>query len=103
MDQLSAMRAFLRVLETGNFTRASVALGMSKATVPTLIQTLDGHLPPQLLNRTTRLLLVPYSRALSYDRALRIFPYLSSLLVRLSIFPRFRQHLSLSFRSFFFP
>ena len=38
MDQLSAMRAFLRVVETGNFTRASAALGMPKATVSNLIQ-----------------------------------------------------------------
>ena len=31
MDQLSAMRAFLRVVETGNFTRASAALGMPRS------------------------------------------------------------------------
>ncbi len=38
MDQLSAMRAFLRVVETGNFTRASASLNMPKATISNLIQ-----------------------------------------------------------------
>ncbi len=38
MDQLSAMRAFLRVVETGNFTRASTSLNMPKATISNLIQ-----------------------------------------------------------------
>ena len=30
MDQLSAMRAFVRVVETGNFTRAAEALSLPK-------------------------------------------------------------------------
>ncbi|MFP3570732.1 LysR family transcriptional regulator, partial [Paraburkholderia sp. SIMBA_030] len=30
MDQLSAMRAFIRVVETGNFTRAADTLSMPK-------------------------------------------------------------------------
>lgn len=38
MDQLSAMRAFLRVVETGNFTRASASLNVPKATISNLIQ-----------------------------------------------------------------
>ena len=51
MDQLSAMRAFIRVVETGNFTRAADALRMPKATVTNLIQGLEAHLRTQLLNR----------------------------------------------------
>lgn len=72
MDQLSAMRAFIRVVETGNFTRASEALGIPKATVTNLIQNLEGHLRTKLLNRTTRRVMVTTDGALYYERALRI-------------------------------
>ena len=50
MDQLSAMRVFLRVVETGSFTGASAALGVPKATVSNLIQNLETHLQTKLLN-----------------------------------------------------
>jgi DNA-binding transcriptional LysR family regulator len=72
MDQLSAMRAFIRVVETGNFTRAADALGMPKATVTNLIQGLEAHLHTQLLNRTTRRVVVTTDGALYYERAARI-------------------------------
>lgn len=72
MDQLSAMRAFIRVVETGNFTRAAEALAMPKATVTNLIQGLEAHLSTQLLNRTTRRVVVTTDGALYYERAARI-------------------------------
>ncbi|MBP1849532.1 LysR family transcriptional regulator [Rhizobium halophytocola] len=72
MDQLSAMRAFLRVVETGNFTRAAEALRMPKATVTNLIQGLEAHLQTKLLNRTTRRVMVTTDGALYYERAAQI-------------------------------
>lgn len=72
MDQLSAMRAFLRVVETGNFTRASTSLNMPKATVSNLVQGLEAHLRTKLLNRTTRRVLVTPDGALYYERAARL-------------------------------
>ena len=54
MDQLNAMRAFVRVVEVGTFTRAAELLDLPKPTVTKLIQQLEGHLHAQLLNRTTR-------------------------------------------------
>lgn len=54
MDQILAIRAFSRVVETGNFTRAASALRMPKATVSKLVQSLEAHLGVQLLTRTTR-------------------------------------------------
>ena len=72
MDQLSAMRAFMRVVETGNFTRAAAALRMPKTTVTNLIQGLEAHLHTQLLNRTTRRVVVTTDGALYYERAARI-------------------------------
>src|SRR5271168_4998028 len=54
MDQLLAIRAFSRVVEAGNFTKAADSLRMPKATVSKLVQTLEAHLGVQLLQRTTR-------------------------------------------------
>lgn len=79
MDQLSAMRAFIRVVETGNFTRASAALGMPKATVSNLIQNLEAHLQTKLLNRTTRRVMVTTDGALYYERAVQIVTELDEL------------------------
>jgi DNA-binding transcriptional LysR family regulator len=53
VDQLSAMRAFVRVVESGTFTRAAELLDMPKPTVTKLIQALESHLRTKLLNRTT--------------------------------------------------
>lgn len=79
MDQLAAMRAFVRVVEAGNFTRASDSLAMPKATVTKLIQSLEAHLRTKLLNRTTRRVLVTPEGALYYERALRLLADLEEL------------------------
>jgi DNA-binding transcriptional LysR family regulator len=79
MDQLSAMRAFARVVETGNFTRAATTLSMPKATVTTLIQSLEAHLHTKLLNRTTRRVMVTTDGALYYERAVQILSEIEEL------------------------
>ncbi|MBO9125326.1 MULTISPECIES: LysR family transcriptional regulator [unclassified Rhizobium] len=79
MDQLSAMRAFIRVVETGNFTRAADTLSMPKATVTNLIQGLEAHLHTKLLNRTTRRVMVTTDGALYYERAAQIVSEIAEL------------------------
>ncbi|MBW9056305.1 LysR family transcriptional regulator [Rhizobium mesosinicum] len=79
MDQLSAMRVFIRVVETGNFTRAADMLAMPKATVTNLIQGLEAHLRTKLLNRTTRRVMVTTDGALYYERAAQIISELEEL------------------------
>ncbi|MBU1313555.1 MAG: LysR family transcriptional regulator [Alphaproteobacteria bacterium] len=79
MDQLSAMRAFVRVVETGNFTRAARTLDMSKTTVTNLVQNLEGHLRAKLLNRTTRQVAVTTEGALYYERAAQFLSDLEEL------------------------
>ena len=54
MDRLQAMHAFVRVVESGTFTKAADSLDMPKGTVTRLVQTLEKHLRTRLLNRTTR-------------------------------------------------
>ncbi len=72
MDQLSAMRAFVRVVETGNFTRAASSLNIPKTTVTNMVQALEAHLNTTLLNRTTRRVMVTTDGALYYERAMQI-------------------------------
>jgi LysR family transcriptional regulator for bpeEF and oprC len=79
MDQLLAMRAFIRVVDTGNFTKASEALGLSKASMTNLVQNLEAHLQTKLLNRTTRRVMVTTDGALYYERALRIISEVDEL------------------------
>lgn len=79
MDQLAAMRAFVRVVETGSFTRAAAVLAMPKATLTKHIQQLEAHLSTRLLNRTTRRVTVTPDGAAYYERALALLNELEEL------------------------
>jgi DNA-binding transcriptional LysR family regulator len=79
MDQLAAMRAFVRVVEAGTFTRASASLGTPKATITKLIQTLEAHLRTRLLNRTTRRVTVTTDGAAYYERVVRLLAEIDEL------------------------
>lgn len=79
MDRLSAMQAFVRVVEAGTFTKAADSLELPKATVTRLIQTLETHLRTKLLNRTTRRVTVTPDGAAYYERALRLLTELDEL------------------------
>lgn len=72
MDKFSAMQAFVRVVEAGTFTKAADSIGMPKATVTRLIQTLEKELDTKLLNRTTRKVTVTADGAAYYERAGRL-------------------------------
>jgi LysR family transcriptional regulator for bpeEF and oprC len=72
MDRLQAMSVFVRVVESGGFTRAAEVLRMPKATVTTLVQQLEAHLGVKLLNRTTRRVNVTPDGAAYYERCVRI-------------------------------
>ena len=79
MDQLSAMRAFVRVVEAGSFTRAADLLDLPKPTVTKQIQQLEAHLRARLLNRTTRRVTVTMDGAAYYERALRVLGEIDEL------------------------
>src|SRR5262245_44127234 len=79
MDQLSAMRAFVRVVEVGTFTRAAQLLETPKPTVSKLIQLLEAHLRTRLLNRTTRRVTVTADGAAYYERVVRILADMDEL------------------------
>ncbi|MFN7724980.1 MAG: LysR family transcriptional regulator [Rubrivivax sp.] len=54
MDQLRAMRVFLRVIDEGGFAKAARALDMAPPVVTRVVAELEAHLGARLLNRTTR-------------------------------------------------
>src|SRR6266480_793270 len=72
MDQMTAMRAFVRVVEVGTFTRAAQLLNIPKPTLSKLIQGLEAYLRTKLLNRTTRRVTVTADGAAYYERVARI-------------------------------
>ena len=72
MDRFEAMQAFVRVVETGSFTKAATTLHMSKTSVTQLIQQLEARLRVKLLNRTTRKVNVTADGAAYYERAVRV-------------------------------
>lgn len=67
-----AMRAFTRVVETGNFTRAADSLAMPNATLSKLVQSLETHLGVRLLQRTTRRVAATPEGLEYYEKASRI-------------------------------
>ncbi|WP_028311960.1 LysR family transcriptional regulator [Derxia gummosa] len=54
MDQIDAMRIFLRVAELASFTDAAASLGLPKASISAAVQRLETRLGTRLLHRTTR-------------------------------------------------
>jgi DNA-binding transcriptional LysR family regulator len=54
MDQLRAIRTFLKVVDQGGFAGAARALDQSPAVVTRLVAELEKHLHTRLLNRSTR-------------------------------------------------
>lgn len=72
MNKLQAMEVFVQVVDVGSFTRAAEVLQLPKATVSTLVQSLEAALSTKLLHRTTRNVTVTTDGAAYYERCLRI-------------------------------
>jgi len=72
MNKLQAMEVFVQVVDCGSFTKAADALQLPKATVSTLVQSLETTLSAKLLHRTTRQVTVTSDGAAYYERCVRI-------------------------------
>src|SRR5258708_31984269 len=72
MDRLMGLRAFVRVVELGGFTKAADSLQLPKTTVSDLVQSLEKHLGVRLLQRTTRRVTVTQDGAAFYERCSHI-------------------------------
>lgn len=72
MDQLRAIKVFVRVIDEGSFAAAARALDLAPAVVTRLIAELEEHLGTRLLNRTTRRLALTEIGEAYLERARRI-------------------------------
>jgi DNA-binding transcriptional LysR family regulator len=79
MDRLDAMKAFVRVVEAGSFTKAAQTLHLSRTTVTQLVQQLEARLRLKLLNRTTRKVNVTEDGAVYYERIARVLAELDDV------------------------
>lgn len=79
MDRFDAIRAFVRVVEAGSFTKAAATLGLSRTSVTQLVQGLEAHLRLRLLNRTTRKVNVTADGAAYYERVVRLLAELDDI------------------------
>ncbi|MDR5904775.1 LysR substrate-binding domain-containing protein [Franzmannia qiaohouensis] len=79
MNQLLAMRAFVRVIETGSFTQAADFLALPRSTLSKLVSDLESHLGIKLLNRTTRTVTATSDGLAYYQHAARLVAEVDSL------------------------
>lgn len=79
MNQLLAMRAFARVIDTGSFSRASDQLGLPRSTVSKLIGDLEVHLGNKLMHRTTRTVAATAEGMAYYQQSVRLLAELDAM------------------------
>ncbi|MFZ1874267.1 MAG: LysR family transcriptional regulator [Chania sp.] len=79
MDKLTAMLTFVRVAETGSFTRAAEAVELLKAGVSQRITDLERLLGIRLLHRTTRTMGLTEEGTAYYERCLEILSEIEEL------------------------
>lgn len=72
MDQLLALRVFIRIADTGGFSKAADLMNIPRPTVTKLIQDLESHVGTKLLRRTTRRVQVTEEGSAYYERARHI-------------------------------
>ncbi|MDP5009427.1 MAG: LysR family transcriptional regulator [Glaciimonas sp.] len=84
MDQLAAMRAFRRVVESGSFTAAAAELNQSHTIVSRQIRQLETVLKAQLLNRTTRRFALTEAGQEYYERCKQILDQIDDAALAIS-------------------
>jgi len=72
MDQLAAIEAFVRVAESGSFSKAAERLHSSKSAVSRQVSALEAELGARLLHRTTRALTLTEAGRSYFAQAARI-------------------------------
>ncbi len=79
MDQILAIRTFVRVAEAGSFVKAADALNLPRSSVSKLVQDLEAHLGTKLVERTTRSVTMTTEGAVYHDRALKLLADLDDM------------------------
>jgi LysR family transcriptional regulator for bpeEF and oprC len=79
MDQLRAMRLFVRVAERGSFVAAATDLGLSHGMASATVKDLESALGVELIRRTTRRMSLTEEGLVYLDRARRILEEVDDL------------------------
>jgi DNA-binding transcriptional LysR family regulator len=72
MDRMTSMATFVKVVESGGFSAAARALGISPSMVTTHVRALEERLAVRLLNRSTRKVSLTEAGHTYYERCLQI-------------------------------
>src|ERR1700692_3297353 len=72
MDYFAALRAFVRAVELGSFSRAAAATGAKVSTVSRYVRSLELGLGAAVLNRPTHRLNLTEAGTIFFERAARI-------------------------------
>lgn len=72
MDQLAAIRSFVKVVDSGGFSEAARQLKLAVSSVTRQVNALEGLLNTQLLNRSTRSITLTPQGHKYYDRVVQI-------------------------------
>jgi DNA-binding transcriptional LysR family regulator len=78
MDYLAAMRAFIRAVELGSFSRAAAAEELKVSTVSRYVGALEADLGAALFNRSTRRLHLTEAGAAFHERAVTLLDELET-------------------------
>jgi LysR family transcriptional regulator for bpeEF and oprC len=79
VDQILAIRTFVRVAEAGSFAKAADSLNLPRSSVSKLVQDLEAHLGAKLVERTTRSVTMTTEGAAYHERALRLLADLDDM------------------------
>lgn len=72
MNELSSLRAFVKVVEVGSFAEAARQMGTAKSVVTKRVNQLEEHLQLELLQRSTRRLSITDTGSALYERCVHI-------------------------------
>src|SRR5512139_2493534 len=72
MDRLQAMNVFVRVVETGSFSKAAKEFAITQPTVTKQVAATETRLKVRLLNRNTRGVSLTEAGALYYEKCKHI-------------------------------
>jgi LysR family transcriptional regulator for bpeEF and oprC len=79
MDQLLAIRVFVRIAEAGSFAKAADSLNLPRSSVSKLLQDLEQHLRTKLVERSTRALTITPEGEAYREQALRLLTNLEEM------------------------
>jgi DNA-binding transcriptional LysR family regulator len=79
MDQLLALRVFVRIAEAGSFAKAADSLNLPRSSVSKLLQDLEQHLHTKLVERSTRALTITPEGEAYREHALQLLADLDKM------------------------